>query len=176
MCWPPPSGPSLSLAGGGVQWSNAGAASCAASPNSLALQSSPPTAVPTPCLPTIPTSSATSAASGSAEGHRGYARGRRHSRRRAPGSDSPPPSTTSRYIPADAKIIQIEIDPEEIGRNYPVAVGIEGDAGAVSEGPVGRTAAERTPRKPPVGRRGQELGRPARRPPAGVRSGWTPCR
>ena len=37
-----------------------------------------------------------------------------------------------RYIPADARIIQIEIDPEEIGRNYPVTVGIEGDAGAVS--------------------------------------------
>ena len=39
-----------------------------------------------------------------------------------------------RYIPAEARIIQIEIDPEEIGRNYPVAVGIEGDAGAVAEG------------------------------------------
>ena len=40
----------------------------------------------------------------------------------------------NRYIPADAKIIQIEIDPEELGRNYPVAVGIEGDAKAVMEG------------------------------------------
>ena len=40
----------------------------------------------------------------------------------------------NRFIPADAKIIQIEIDPEEIGRNYPVTVGIEGDAAAVSEG------------------------------------------
>ncbi|HIM47982.1 MAG TPA: thiamine pyrophosphate-binding protein [Dehalococcoidia bacterium] len=39
----------------------------------------------------------------------------------------------NRYIPADAKIIQIEIDPEELGRNYPVAVGIEGDAKAVME-------------------------------------------
>ena len=39
-----------------------------------------------------------------------------------------------RYIPADAQIIQIEIDPEELGRNYPVAVGIEGDAKAVMEG------------------------------------------
>ena len=39
-----------------------------------------------------------------------------------------------RFIPADARIIQIEIDPEEIGRNYPVTVGIEGDAAAVSEG------------------------------------------
>ncbi|MCH8017237.1 MAG: BON domain-containing protein, partial [Acidobacteria bacterium] len=30
----------------------------------------------------------------------------------------------NRFIPADAKIIQIEIDPQEIGRNYPVTVGI----------------------------------------------------
>ena len=36
-----------------------------------------------------------------------------------------------RYIPADARIVQIEIDPEELGRNYPVEVGIEGDAQAV---------------------------------------------
>ncbi|HLF04570.1 MAG TPA: thiamine pyrophosphate-binding protein [Dehalococcoidia bacterium] len=36
-----------------------------------------------------------------------------------------------RYIPASARIVQIEIDPQEIGRNYPVAVGIEGDAKAV---------------------------------------------
>ncbi len=52
-----------------------------------------------------------------------------------------------RYIPEEARIIQIEIDPKEIGRNYPVAVGILGDAeavvarllrvleGAVKEGP-----------------------------------------
>ena len=40
----------------------------------------------------------------------------------------------NRYIPTDAKIIQIEIDPEELGRNYPLAVGIEGDAKAVMEG------------------------------------------
>ena len=37
----------------------------------------------------------------------------------------------NRYIPADARIVQIEIDPQELGRNYPVEVGIEGDAGAV---------------------------------------------
>ena len=24
-----------------------------------------------------------------------------------------------RYVPADARIVQIEIDPEELGRNYP---------------------------------------------------------
>ena len=37
----------------------------------------------------------------------------------------------NRYIPADTRIVQIEIDPQELGRNYPVEVGIEGDAGAV---------------------------------------------
>jgi acetolactate synthase-1/2/3 large subunit/sulfoacetaldehyde acetyltransferase len=39
----------------------------------------------------------------------------------------------NRYIPASARIIQIDIDPKEIGRNYPLAVGIEGDAKAVME-------------------------------------------
>ena len=38
-----------------------------------------------------------------------------------------------RFIPADARIVQIEIDPEELGRNYPVAVGIEGDAKSVMQ-------------------------------------------
>ena len=37
----------------------------------------------------------------------------------------------NRYIPSDARIVQIEIDPAELGRNYPVEVGIEGDAQAV---------------------------------------------
>jgi acetolactate synthase-1/2/3 large subunit/sulfoacetaldehyde acetyltransferase len=37
-----------------------------------------------------------------------------------------------RYIPEDARIIQVEIDQREIGRNYPVSVGILGDAGAVA--------------------------------------------
>lgn len=54
-----------------------------------------------------------------------------------------------RYIPAEAKIIQIEIDPEEIGRNYPVTVGIEGDAGAVSEGLL-EELRQREPRVNPV--------------------------
>ena len=36
-----------------------------------------------------------------------------------------------RFIQPDVPIVQIEIDPREIGRNYPVAVGIEGDAKAV---------------------------------------------
>ena len=36
----------------------------------------------------------------------------------------------NRYISADAKIIQIEIDERELGRNYPVAIGIQADAGA----------------------------------------------
>ena len=44
----------------------------------------------------------------------------------------------NRFIPADAQIVQIEIDPEEIGRNYPVAVGIEGDAKAVTQGLIER--------------------------------------
>ena len=38
----------------------------------------------------------------------------------------------NRYIPKAAKIIQIEIDQREIGRNYPVEVGIVGDALAVT--------------------------------------------
>ncbi len=40
----------------------------------------------------------------------------------------------TRFIPEGAQIVQIEIDPEEIGRNYPVAVGIEGDAKSVTQG------------------------------------------
>ena len=39
----------------------------------------------------------------------------------------------NRYISADAKIIQIEIDERELGRNYPVAVGMQADAGAAVE-------------------------------------------
>ena len=40
----------------------------------------------------------------------------------------------NRYIRADARIIQIEIDETELGRNYPIAVGIQGDAGAALQG------------------------------------------
>ena len=36
-----------------------------------------------------------------------------------------------RFIPADARIVHIEIDPKEIGRIYPISVGVEGDVGAV---------------------------------------------
>ena len=36
-----------------------------------------------------------------------------------------------RYISREARILQVEIDQREIGRNYPVAVGIVGDATAV---------------------------------------------
>ena len=40
--------------------------------------------------------------------------------------------TTDRYghniIPATARLIQIDIDPEEVGKNYPVEVGLAGDA------------------------------------------------
>ena len=44
----------------------------------------------------------------------------------------------NRFLPAGAQIIQIEIDPQEIGRNYPVTVGIEGDAKAVTQGLIQR--------------------------------------
>ncbi|PKB63842.1 MAG: hypothetical protein BZY80_05365 [SAR202 cluster bacterium Io17-Chloro-G2] len=37
----------------------------------------------------------------------------------------------NRFIPAGVPIVQIEIDPRELGRNYPISVGIEGDAKAV---------------------------------------------
>ena len=40
----------------------------------------------------------------------------------------------NRYISADAKVIQIEIDEAELGRNYPIEVGIQGDAGAALQG------------------------------------------
>ncbi len=36
-------------------------------------------------------------------------------------------------INPETKIVQVDIDPQEIGRNYPVAVGIVGDARAVGE-------------------------------------------
>jgi acetolactate synthase-1/2/3 large subunit/sulfoacetaldehyde acetyltransferase len=37
------------------------------------------------------------------------------------------------YIPSRAQIIQVEIEPAEIGRHFPVAVGIWGDARAVAQ-------------------------------------------
>ena len=37
-----------------------------------------------------------------------------------------------RFLPRDAKIVQVEIDEEELGRNFPVEVGILGDVGAAS--------------------------------------------
>ena len=43
----------------------------------------------------------------------------------------------NRYIPADARIVQIDIDAKEIGRNYPLAVGVEGDAKAVLQALLG---------------------------------------
>ena len=54
----------------------------------------------------------------------------------------------NRFIPADARIVQIEIDPQEIGRNYPVAVGIEGDARSVLEDLLEQVR-EREPRPNP---------------------------
>ena len=50
-----------------------------------------------------------------------------------------------RFIQPGVNIIQIEIDPEAIGRNYPVSVGIEGDAKAVVEGLL-ELVREREPR------------------------------
>ena len=51
----------------------------------------------------------------------------------------------NRYVPADARIVQIEIDPKELGRNYPVEVGIEGDARAVLQEIIDQVR-EREPR------------------------------
>ena len=48
----------------------------------------------------------------------------------------------NRFIPADAQIVQIEIDPQELGRNYPVTVGIVGDAKAVLEDLLERMRAD----------------------------------
>ena len=45
-----------------------------------------------------------------------------------------------RFIPAAARIVQVEIDQREIGRNYPVAVGILGDARAVAASLAARLA------------------------------------
>ena len=53
-----------------------------------------------------------------------------------------------RFIQPGVNIIQIEIDPEAIGRNYPVSVGIEGDAKAVTEGLL-ELVREREPRPNP---------------------------
>ena len=50
-----------------------------------------------------------------------------------------------RFIQPGVNIIQIEVDPEAIGRNYPVSVGIEGDAKAVVEGLL-ELVREREPR------------------------------
>ena len=44
----------------------------------------------------------------------------------------------NRFIQAGASIIQIDIEPREIGRHYPVSVGIEGDARAVLEDLIAR--------------------------------------
>ncbi len=48
----------------------------------------------------------------------------------------------NRFIPSDAPIVQIEIDPQELGRNYPVTVGIVGDAKAVLEDLLERMRAD----------------------------------
>ena len=54
----------------------------------------------------------------------------------------------NRFIQADASIVQIDIEPREIGRHYPVSVGIEGDARAVLEDLIARVR-ETEPRPNP---------------------------
>jgi len=44
------------------------------------------------------------------------------------------------YWPADAKLIQVDINADRIGLTKPVTVGIQGDAGAVAEGILARLA------------------------------------
>ena len=39
----------------------------------------------------------------------------------------------NRFLPRVARIVQVEIDEEELGRNFPVEVGILGDVGAASK-------------------------------------------
>ena len=68
----------------------------------------------------------------------------------------------NRFIPADAQIVQIEIDPEEIGRNYPVSVGIEGDAKAVTQGLIERIQEAWTAAEPRLAGGHRRLGRPAK--------------
>jgi acetolactate synthase-1/2/3 large subunit/sulfoacetaldehyde acetyltransferase len=51
----------------------------------------------------------------------------------------------NRYIPREARIIQIDIDLKEIGRNYPIAVGIQGDARAVMTRLLGLVRAAERP-------------------------------
>jgi thiamine pyrophosphate-dependent acetolactate synthase large subunit-like protein len=42
-------------------------------------------------------------------------------------------SYSHRFIPAGAKIIQVDVDPTELGKNYPIELGIVGDLHAVVE-------------------------------------------
>ena len=82
----------------------------------------------------------------------------------------------NRFIPADARVVQIEIDPQEIGRNYPVAVGIEGDARAVMEGLL-ECVREAEPRpNSGMGCRDQGAGRPPQAQAGGRGDSSPPCR
>ncbi len=55
----------------------------------------------------------------------------------------------NRFVREGTRIVQIEIDPNEIGRNYPLEVGIEGDAKAVLEDIIARVR-EAEPRPNPA--------------------------
>lgn len=51
-------------------------------------------------------------------------------------------SYTNRVIPEGAKIIQIDIDPLEMGRNFPIALGIVGDLKAVLQDMIEKVSPE----------------------------------
>jgi acetolactate synthase-1/2/3 large subunit/sulfoacetaldehyde acetyltransferase len=64
----------------------------------------------------------------------------------------------NRYLPPEVPIVQIEIDEKEVGRNYAVAVGIQGDAKAVLRGILDLLRSEALPGRDPAWvREAQEL-------------------
>ena len=64
----------------------------------------------------------------------------------------------NRYLSSDVPIVHIEIDEKEIGRNYPVAVGVQGDAKAVLRGLLDLLRSEATAGSDPTWvREAQEL-------------------
>ncbi|MBM3925741.1 MAG: thiamine pyrophosphate-binding protein [SAR202 cluster bacterium] len=53
----------------------------------------------------------------------------------------------NRYIPEGAKIIQVELNPEELGRQFPITVGIWGDAKSVAQAWLAGLSAKETYKK-----------------------------